>query len=222
MNELPWLVWQLSDSAFPSGGFAHSNGLEATLNWGEIRNRLDFIDFTKVALSQTGRNCLPLVLAAHQETLAFEEIDELADAMLTNHVANRASRRLGRSLVVSTNRAFRNDHLQILYQTLTTNSSPSHLAPSFGAVCVSLGVDKHKTARLFLFTTLRDLISSAVRLNIVGPIEGQSIQRFLSQLMEDIVQRSIQFGLEDLASTAPALDIFQQTHDRIYSRLFQS
>jgi urease accessory protein len=33
-----WLLWQLADSAFPTGGFAHSGGLEAAWQHGEIRN----------------------------------------------------------------------------------------------------------------------------------------------------------------------------------------
>jgi hypothetical protein len=29
-----WLIWQLMDSAFPTGGFAHSNGFEAAFQAG--------------------------------------------------------------------------------------------------------------------------------------------------------------------------------------------
>src|SRR5438270_9320121 len=34
-----WVIWQLVDSAFPGGGFAHSAGLEAALQLGEINGR---------------------------------------------------------------------------------------------------------------------------------------------------------------------------------------
>ena len=36
-----WLLWQLADSAFPTGGFAHSGGLEAAWQNGEVSNRGD-------------------------------------------------------------------------------------------------------------------------------------------------------------------------------------
>ncbi|HZH77778.1 MAG TPA: urease accessory protein UreF, partial [Archangium sp.] len=34
-----WRVLQLADSAFPTGGFAHSGGLEAAVQQGEVRGR---------------------------------------------------------------------------------------------------------------------------------------------------------------------------------------
>jgi urease accessory protein UreF len=41
--------------------------------------------------------------------------------------------------------------------------------------------DAGSASRLFVFTQLRGWISAAVRLNIVGPLEGQKIQRELSE-----------------------------------------
>ena len=32
------LALQLADSAFPSGSFAHSGGIEAARNWGEVQS----------------------------------------------------------------------------------------------------------------------------------------------------------------------------------------
>src|ERR1700759_5303623 len=85
-----WLLWQLSDSAFPTGGFAHSAGLEAAWQHGEVKNRGELASFVEASLHQVGRAALPFVLAAHAEPERLEEFDMLCDAFTTNHVANRA------------------------------------------------------------------------------------------------------------------------------------
>jgi urease accessory protein len=76
--------------------------------------------------------------------------------------------------------------------------------------------------RLFLYITLRSLISSAVRLNVVGPLEAQAIQYRLGPVAGRLADRSVAYQLQDAAQTAPILELLQATQDRLYSRLFQS
>jgi urease accessory protein len=92
----------------------------------------------------------------------------------------------------------------------------------FGAVMRSLDIPHDTVARLFVFTHLRSVIASAVRLNIVGPMEGQTIQFQLSDQAESVALHGATLTLEDLAQTAPLLDLWQGAQDRLYSRLFQS
>jgi len=99
---------------------------------------------------------------------------------------------------------------------------PNHLTPVFGCIARLLEFDAGRTARLFVFTQLRGWISAAVRLNIVGPLEGQKLQ---CELAQDAERASAQFGdasLEDAGQTAPLLDLWHGTQDRLYSRLFQT
>jgi urease accessory protein UreF len=65
-------------------------------------------------------------------------------------------------------------------------------------------------------------MAAAVRLNIVGPMEGQAIQFQLSDEAERIVERSLLLTLDDIALTAPLVELWQAAQDRLYSRLFQS
>ena len=90
------LVWQLVDSAFPTGAFAHSLGLESAWQHGEVMSRDDLRRFVEATILQAASGALPLVNAAHREPSRLAELDALNDAFLTNAVANRASRQQGR------------------------------------------------------------------------------------------------------------------------------
>ena len=213
-------LWQLADSAFPTGGFAHSGGLEAAWQHGEVRNRGDLRDWLSTSLHQISRAALPFVNAAHIEPERLDEFDQLCDAFTSNHVANRASRSQGRSFLSAAERIFKSQ-----ISNLKSEPRPpafAHLAPVFGAVMRSLDVPHNTVARLFVFTHLRSVIASAVRLNIVGPMEGQTIQFQLSEQAESVALHGATLTLEDLAQTAPLLDLWQGAQDRLYSRLFQS
>ena len=59
------LAWQLVDSAFPTGSFAHSGGLEAAWQSGEIPNLAALEGFAVAVLEQTGHGTLPLLNAAY-------------------------------------------------------------------------------------------------------------------------------------------------------------
>ncbi len=58
------LILQLADSAFPTGGFAHSAGLEAAYQRGEIRAAAEVHAFVRWSLAQAGRGALPLVVVS--------------------------------------------------------------------------------------------------------------------------------------------------------------
>jgi urease accessory protein len=229
-----WLLWQLADSAFPTGGFAHSAGLEAAWQQGEVSNRVELRSWLDASLSQLAHAALPFINAAHAEPHRLAEFDRLCDAFTTNHVSNRASRLQGRALLAAVERVFSERGLQAasLPAGQETRKRPegrapstppfAHLAPVFGAVTQALAIAPADALRLFVFLHLRGSIAAAVRLNIVGPMEGQAIQHQLAAMGEAIVRRGLTLTPDDLAQTAPLLEIWQGAHDRLYSRLFQS
>jgi urease accessory protein len=211
-----WLMWQLADSAFPTGGFAHSSGLEAAWQHGEVRNRAELTSFIEAGLHQFGRATLPFMTAAHRQPANLAEADDLSHAFLSNHVANRASRLQGQAMLASARRIFKRPALDKLH------APHGHLAPVFGAVIGALEISAEAAANLFLFTHLRGLIAAGVRLGIVGPMEAQSLQHEFTELARKILIRSLTRKIDDVAQTAPLQEIWQGAQDRLYSRLFQS
>lgn len=213
-----WLLWQLADSAFPTGSFAHSGGLEAAWQHGEVQNSSDLASFLEASLEQLGNGSLPFVTAAYDEPDDSGELDRLCDCFLTSHVANRASRLQGRSFLASSGKIFPSREI-----ARTARNFPlGHFSPVFGAVTRALGVSRSGATRLFFFQHLRGLVAGAVRLGIAGPMEAQALQQRLAPRAQAILAECENLGVADIAQTAPLLELWQGTHDRLYSRLFQS
>jgi urease accessory protein len=217
-----FLVWQLIDSGFPSGGFAHSAGLEAAVQHGHILDTAGVLAFARQSLTQCGRSALPLVTAAHRCPADIAELDELCDVFLSNPVANRASRAQGRALLTAIERTFTPAEVASISERVRGDASGGHYAPVFGALLRILDVSLTDTQRAFIYIALRGITSSAVRLGLVGAYDAQAIQAQLARGVDNVIRECGALAPCDLAQTAPLIDLFQSTHDRLYSRLFQS
>lgn len=217
-----WLIWQLVDSAFPTGGFAHSGGLEAAWQQGQIRSRNDLTQFFEASLIQTARATFPFVNAGFSAPEAFLQLDRHCDVFLSNHVANRASRAQGRAMAFACGKIFPRPPVMRLLDLINTQNSPGHLAPVFGTIARALDLDHPLALRMFAFFVLRGLTSASVRLGIVGPMEAQALQSKLADFTEEICALHSRQTVLDAANTAPVLDILHAAHDRLYSRLFQT
>jgi urease accessory protein len=235
-----WLLWQLADTALPTGGFVHSGGVEAAYQLGRIPSSAALESYLLDSLEQCGQAVLPFTSASHAAVLsvdprsadpasalpaaALAELDWECDAFTANHIANRSSRALGNGLVMAASAAFGAQHPQLpaLKALLRRERLPGHLAIASGAVCAALGLAREDCLRLALFQQLRAQISSSVRLGIIGPMEAQALQHRCAAGAEAVLGRSLELILDDAATTAPLFDIYQGHHERLYSRLFSS
>ena len=76
-------------------------------------------------------------------------------------------------------------------------TSQCHFIPLFGAVCGILGLTQNLTSRMYLRCTLRDLLSSAARLNILGPLEGARLRCELTASIEWLLSQHTQKHTQD-------------------------
>ena len=97
-----------------------------------------------------------------------------------------------------------------------------HLAPTFGAVAGCLTLPEEAAAAAYLFVLLRGTVSAAVRLGIVGPMGAQRVQHRLCERFPAAIAVGRATPPEDVAQTAPLIDLLQGNQGRLYSRLFQS
>jgi urease accessory protein len=195
-----------------------------------VRGRTELVAFIKSSLDQLGHASLPFAMAAFHAPEKLAEFDTLCDAFTTNHVANRASRAQGRAFLTAVERIFPERRAPARLADPTDKplaeaglGAPfAHFSPVFGACLRKLEVPRETSTRLFIFNQLRAILAAAVRLNIVGPMEAQVIQHSLSYKTEEVLKYCESLTLDDIAQTAPLLDLWQGAQDRLYSRLFQS
>ncbi|HWE22624.1 MAG TPA: urease accessory UreF family protein [Myxococcales bacterium] len=218
---ISWLMLQISDSALPAGGFAHSAGLEAAAQQGEVHGAAELRRFVHESLWQAGHFGIPLASAAHADAAALPRLDARADAFLVSRVANRASRTQGRAFLDTTARIFP-AQVTGLRDSTRAASLCLHHAPIFGAVCGTLGLARDDVQQLWLSTTIRGVLFAGVRLGLVGTHEAQRMQHELAPAMDEVLAACGALSEEEIAQTSPLLDLLGSTHDRLYSRLFQS
>jgi urease accessory protein len=217
-----WRILQIADSAFPTGGFAHSGGLEAAVHAGHVATPGALAAYLEAHVWTVGQSALPFVAAAYDDPSALPALDARVDALLTNHVANAASRTQGRAFVATCASAFDAPELEALAARARARLAPSHHAPVFGACLEAVGVERADALAVFVHLALRGAVSAAVRLGIVGPLEGQRLSSRFAPTLDRVVAASAALHPDDAACTAPVADIVAATHDRLYARLFQS
>ncbi len=210
-----WLTWQIVDSAFPTGTFAHSWGLEAAWQQDDVRDLPSLRAFLDATIRQTAHGAIPLVNAAYHAPEHLPRLDALADAFLINAVANSASRVQGRTLLATVGRIWPG-------RVSVEGAVHFHLAPIAGVAFRAIGVPLDTIQRAVLFAAARGVTSAAVRLGIAGSYEAQRLLFDCGSSLDAVAARCRDYGENDLAQTEPIIDLLQSAHARLYSRLFQS
>ncbi|BFZ22889.1 hypothetical protein BsWGS_25928 [Bradybaena similaris] len=227
---------QTVDSAFPTGGFSHSLGLEAFIQHngvGRCAKNLGILKHAFVCiLENSGSLSLPFVRAAHNaiaskralnkkpESPTLAQLDKLCEAYTTNHIARRASTRQGKSFLEVS--CFTYNHLAQELSSAIVDLPHCHFPVVYGAILAGLGVDENAALASFMYCVVRSVIATAVRLDVLGAMEGQKVQYILQQLIPEILERNRTRSVEDACIKFPVIDVLQNTQDTLFCKLFYS
>nr|XP_054763217.1 uncharacterized protein LOC129269746 [Lytechinus pictus] len=218
-------ILHIADSGFPTGAFSHSVGFEAAMKQGHIYDQQSFKNFIVGAMENAGSFSLPFVRAGYEMSenmTAIISLDRYCDACITNHVASRASSQQGRSLILTSSETFPDQRIKNLMNSISEPGMKGHQALMFGCLCAYLDIPVRDCLEVFIFNILKILCVSVVKLGHIGPLQAQRIQYEHQKNIANIVDRNLDRGVEESCISFPLADIFQNTHDTLFSRLFCS
>jgi urease accessory protein len=144
-----WLLYLLTDSALPTGGFVASSGLEASFQAGLIASASALPEFTVSAAHSFAYNTIPFVRAGYysvdsQDPIKeLKEVDETCEALMVgNTVARRASLAQGVAMLTLHIKCFApdDDLVKEWKKLIRAEKVDGHFAVCFGLVCRRLNV----------------------------------------------------------------------------------
>lgn len=213
---------QLTDSALPTGAFAHSLGFESYVERGLIQDEASFGSWLSAFISQQLSYSDGLAIRFLYEDLAVGELDVLMSAQLLPRQVREASVKMGNRLLEIGAEAFPSPALDEYQALATTGIAAGHQPLAFAVLARSLGVPLVEALNAYLFAAVTSLTQNAVRAIPLGQNAGQ---RLLRQAADDVAAATEQIGHlmpEDFGAVSPGLEISQMRHERQRARMFMS
>ena len=213
---------QLASPALPVGAYSYSQGLEAAVEAGIVRDAATAGRWIGdvLALSVAGMEA-PLLLRLvaawesgddaavrrwNDELVASRETAELrAETLQMGYSLRRLARELG---VEGAPRLDAFDELA--YPT------------AFAFAVAGWRIDAREALAAYLFAWIENQVLAAVKTVPLGQTEGQRMLLGLAQRIAPGVESAAALGDDDLSNLAPGLALLSARHETQYSRIFRS
>lgn len=215
---------QPADSAFPSGLYALSHGLEAyaeaVLLEGDGLEELigDLLRFgvgpsDGVALGNAHR-----ALLAEDAELAAEVDLRLSAVKL----AREASVRSGRQLIGLASSLFDHPFLAEHASRVGRGELPGNHAVARGLAEAALGISRERALASELYTFCAGCAGASIRLSLIDHRGAQRLLHALKPTIIEVVGENLEKGPREIASCLPMADVMSMRHERAEARLFMS
>ncbi|MDR3271727.1 MAG: urease accessory protein UreF [Peptococcaceae bacterium] len=223
-HDAAWIaLLHVSGSSFPTGGFAHSFGLETYVSDARVSSGHDLLNYVQTmlccSLGTLDAPCVALAYKYSGEELS--RLDQLLTAYRPAVELRRANQRMGRAFLRAFREMYPGTELDA-YQGTLAETSGGNYAVIFGKACAIMGIAREFAVSGFLFNSLNNLIQAGIKLIPLGPSEGHAILFSLYEAVAATAQRALRMNEEELGSFVPALDIASMKHERLYTRLYMS
>ncbi|HEX4998207.1 MAG TPA: urease accessory UreF family protein [Terriglobia bacterium] len=221
-------ILQITDSFFPVGAFAYSDGLESAAASGLVRDGKGLAGWLNHYLDAVFEPCEGLALlqsmraARREDWTEVEAIDRELTALKPSAAVRASSRSVGKRLLATYSGRRKGAGASSVCVERASGLPEGNAAVVYGLVFADRGVEERDALLAYGYARLTGMISAALRLISFGQQEGQALlSEALDRLCEK-TERVVRSEAVRLRSFGPMLDIQQMNHRYVYSRLFRS
>jgi len=220
-------VMQLSDSFFPTGIFATSNGLEFLFTEKKIQGMTDLIEIIETSINQQigPSDCVALanvIDGANKNNFdKVIEADNIVFATKPIKEIRNASVRSGVQLIKCVSEFVNDNKILNQYQdNITKNKAHGVYPVAFAVCCNALEIKKEKSMAMMLYGFTVGIVGAALRLGLIQHFEGQKIIHSIKPVISQTIKEYSNKSLLEMWQFAPQVDITQMSHEKMDSKMF--
>jgi urease accessory protein len=227
-------VLQLSDSAFPSGRYTLSYGLETLAQSGELSTpgRLSTLatllgDYIRFGVAPSDGVALA---CAHRATgpdgsldlAVVMGADERLSAVKLARETREASTRTGRALLHVAMSALGPTAAGDYAELVKVGLAPGNHAVVLGLVCARLGVPRLDAVTAELYAFAASWVAAAVRLAVTDHRTAQGLLHQVRSVSSEAALIAADRDVTDISGCTPLIDVMAMQHEEAELRLFAS
>lgn len=219
---------QISDSLFPTGAFSHSYGLETYVQEGLVTSAETLAEFLAAYLLESAAtsDCLAMALAyryaVNEDWDKIAQLDRMLWAQKIARESREASVKTGIRMLQAVKGLVEDPRLVRLKALVDSGEIYGNHGVVYGVAAGVFGFEIREAALSYVYAMAAGMVNNALRLIPLGQTEGQWVLAHIQGLMTETAGKALGLSLEDLGSSAPALEIRSMQHERLYSRMFMS
>lgn len=216
---------QLSDSAFPTGSFSHSLGLEGLVAAGVVGDATALEATVADHLGALATSDLPAVRGA-AEAHSLEDVVALDRVLAATRLAGEqrsANAATGRGLLDSADALGLDDpRLGAYRRAVRTRTTPGSHAIAYSVVAAALRIPAHDALYAYAYAGCAALVTAGQRLLLLGQRTAQCVLFNLHPRVVAAVETSRNVDPTEPFAFAPLLEVASMAHERQTSRMYIS